>query len=239
MIPLNPTSAYTRSHQFVDEEWDRYFSDGRADAVEGGWKAILYANYALINPQKAYEFFADPNFNTPLDGGASRTWYVAYTAALLGVQKGVVQADLWFNNTQLQDTNYDQPVQSSEPQLQSQNELLPAASPAASPVPVPVPEDSRPWPHGFDWPQAPSASTTAPRPTVQPTQNGAARPSPTPITNEQTSFNEDLWVPTPSPSPPSDQQQANPPEAQQPEQQFESPDMSWALQDKDADEDGD
>jgi endo-1,3(4)-beta-glucanase len=205
MIPLNPTSAYTRSRQFVDEEWDRYFSDGRVNAVEGGWKAILYANYALINPQKAYEFFADSNFNTPLDGGASRTWYVAYTAALLGVQKGVVQADLRFNNTQPQDTNYDEPVQSSEPQLKSQNELLPAASPAASLAPVPVPEDSRPWPSGFEWPQAPSASTTAPRPAVQPTQNGAARASPTPIANEQTSFNEDLWVPTPSPSPPSDQ----------------------------------
>jgi endo-1,3(4)-beta-glucanase len=93
MIPLNPSSAYTRSKQFVQEEWDAYFSDGRVDKVQGGWKAILYANYALINPQKAYEFFADPEFDTPLDGGASRTWYLAYTASLMGAQTGMAESD--------------------------------------------------------------------------------------------------------------------------------------------------
>jgi hypothetical protein len=93
MIPLNPSSAYTRSKQFVQEEWDAYFSDGRVDKVQGGWKAILYANYALVNPQKAYEFFADPEFDTPLDGGASRTWYLAYTASLMGAQTGMAESD--------------------------------------------------------------------------------------------------------------------------------------------------
>ncbi|KAF2028709.1 glycoside hydrolase, partial [Setomelanomma holmii] len=83
MIPLNPSSAYTRPKRFVQEEWETYFDNGRVDQVQGGWKAILYANYALINPQKAYDFFSDPNFNTQLDGGASLTWYLAYTAALL------------------------------------------------------------------------------------------------------------------------------------------------------------
>jgi hypothetical protein len=53
------------------------------DAVQGGWKAILYANLALIDPQTSYNFFADPEFNMQLDGGASRTWNLAYTAALL------------------------------------------------------------------------------------------------------------------------------------------------------------
>ncbi|KAF2012189.1 glycoside hydrolase family 81 protein [Aaosphaeria arxii CBS 175.79] len=85
MIPLNPSSAYTRSRKFVQEEWDAYFSDGRVDKVEGGWKGILYANLALIDPRAAYDFFADPKFDiAQLDGGASRTWYLAYAAAMLG-----------------------------------------------------------------------------------------------------------------------------------------------------------
>lgn len=83
MIPINPSSAYTRPKKFVQEEWDAYFSNGRVDKVAGGWRGVLYSNLALINPTAAYNFFADPNFDMSLlDGGASRTWYVAYSAAL-------------------------------------------------------------------------------------------------------------------------------------------------------------
>lgn len=83
MIPLNPTSAYTRSQSFMREEWDTYFSDGRVDEVEGGWRGILYGNLALIDPAAAYDFFSDPNFDMALlDGGSSLTWYLAYSAAL-------------------------------------------------------------------------------------------------------------------------------------------------------------
>lgn len=85
MIPLNPSSAYTRSRKFVQEEWDTYFSDGRADKATGGWKGILYANQILIDPFQALEFFSDPNFDMSLlDGGASRTFYLAYAAAMAG-----------------------------------------------------------------------------------------------------------------------------------------------------------
>ncbi|KAF2848259.1 glycoside hydrolase family 81 protein [Plenodomus tracheiphilus IPT5] len=93
MMPLNPSSAYTRSKQFVQEEWNTYFSSGRVDQVVGGWKAILYANLALIDPQRSYDFFADPNFNTELDGGASRTWYLAYSAAMLSAKTSSVVPD--------------------------------------------------------------------------------------------------------------------------------------------------
>lgn len=115
MIPLNPSSAYTRSKQYVQEEWDTYFSNGRVDAVQGGWKCILYANLALIDPQKAYNFFADPNFNTPLDGGASRTWYLAYTAAMLNAENGMSVQDIDMNYTSSPDAQAplddgDQPV---------------------------------------------------------------------------------------------------------------------------------
>jgi endo-1,3(4)-beta-glucanase len=86
MIPLAPNSAYVRTKTFVQEEWDVYFSNGRAENVTGGWKSILFANLALIDPVSSYNYFADPNFDpTTLDGGASRTWYLAYSAAMGGV----------------------------------------------------------------------------------------------------------------------------------------------------------
>jgi endo-1,3(4)-beta-glucanase len=95
MIPLAPNSAYVRSKKFVQEEWDVYFSNGRAENVTGGWKSILFANLALIDPVTSYNFFADPNFDTTsLDGGASRTWYLAYAAAMGGTvgSQGEVEA---------------------------------------------------------------------------------------------------------------------------------------------------
>ena len=59
-----------------------------ADArnVTGGWKGILYANLALVDPQSAYDFFVSESFDSGwLDGGASRTWYLAFAAALGGL----------------------------------------------------------------------------------------------------------------------------------------------------------
>jgi endo-1,3(4)-beta-glucanase len=84
MIPLMPFSTLIRSRRFVEEEWDTYFADGRiaqARTVNGGWKGILYGNLAIINPSAAFQFFSQPNFDPSwLDGGASRTWYLAYAA---------------------------------------------------------------------------------------------------------------------------------------------------------------
>ncbi len=78
MLPLLPSSTLTRTRTFVQQEWDTYFSNGRADAVEGGWNGVLYANLALINPQAAWQFFSQAEFDASwLDGGASRTWYLA------------------------------------------------------------------------------------------------------------------------------------------------------------------
>lgn len=83
MLPLLPSSALTRTSTFVQEEWDVYFSNGRADAAEGGWKGVLYANYALTNPKAAYQFFSQDDFDVSwLDGGASRTWYLALAAGM-------------------------------------------------------------------------------------------------------------------------------------------------------------
>lgn len=112
MIPISPATAYTRSTTFVTEEWNTYFSwNGTVDrisTIEGGWRGILMANYALVNQTASYEFFAagDPGSlikrrgaetgvggfgkgddtttfdDSWLDGGASRTWYLAWAAAL-------------------------------------------------------------------------------------------------------------------------------------------------------------
>ena len=84
MLPLMPFSTLTRSENFVTEEWDTYFKDGavaQASQVRGGWRGILYGNLAIINPTAAFNFFNQQDFDPGwLDGGASRTWYLAYAA---------------------------------------------------------------------------------------------------------------------------------------------------------------
>lgn len=85
MIPINPSSGYTRNQKFIKEEWATYFDNGRVDHVAGGWRGILYSNLALIDPKAAYEWFSGPNFNAQyLDNGATLTWYLALSAGLGG-----------------------------------------------------------------------------------------------------------------------------------------------------------
>ncbi|KAI0382143.1 glycoside hydrolase family 81 protein [Hypomontagnella monticulosa] len=81
MLPLLPSTKLTRPVNFVKQEWETYFDKGRADKVEGGWKGILYGNLATVDPKAAWEFFSRKDFNPMwLDGGASLTWYLAYSA---------------------------------------------------------------------------------------------------------------------------------------------------------------
>jgi endo-1,3(4)-beta-glucanase len=85
MLPLLPCSTLTRTERFVQEEWDTWFGSGRAESVQGGWKGILFANLAIVNPGAAWSFFANAGFDAgTLDGGASRTWYLAWAAGLGG-----------------------------------------------------------------------------------------------------------------------------------------------------------
>jgi endo-1,3(4)-beta-glucanase len=115
MIPLNPSSAYTRGSNFVREEWNTYFSNGRAENVNGGWRSILKANQALIDAQASYDFFASPNFSgEQLDGGASRTWYLAYSAALLQARSVGAMED-----PQMNYTSPEQPLGPVQPPVQS------------------------------------------------------------------------------------------------------------------------
>ncbi|PGG99183.1 endo-1,3(4)-beta-glucanase [Blastomyces parvus] len=88
MLPLIPSSAYTRHKDFVREEWDAMFSEKAstpASKVQGGWQGVLYSNLALIDPGASWDFFAREPFDlSKIDGGASRTWYLAYAAGLGG-----------------------------------------------------------------------------------------------------------------------------------------------------------
>lgn len=85
MLPLTPVSPYIRSAEFCKQEWDQWFSRGRVDHVDGGWRGVLYANMAIFDPRESWGFFTQPNFNTSfLDGGASRSWYLSFAGSLGG-----------------------------------------------------------------------------------------------------------------------------------------------------------
>lgn len=90
MVPVSPPTLFLRPRVFVKEEWDRFFSDGRAN-VPGGWRGILYANQALIDARASYTFFRDGvnGFwdESWIDGGASRTWYLVWAAAMMEFAK--------------------------------------------------------------------------------------------------------------------------------------------------------
>lgn len=83
MLPLTPAMPYTRSKAFVNEEWNVYFSNGRAENADGGWKSILIGNYAIINPQGAWNWFSVPRGAADIDGGLSQTWGLAFAGSML------------------------------------------------------------------------------------------------------------------------------------------------------------
>ena len=84
MLPLLPFAPYTRNKKFVTEEWNALFAPNAstpASKVTAGWKGVLYANLAIIDPVTAWNFFAQSNFDYGLlDQGATRTWYLAFVA---------------------------------------------------------------------------------------------------------------------------------------------------------------
>jgi endo-1,3(4)-beta-glucanase len=86
MIPILPCSAYIRSQEFVKQEWNAMFAANASDPAQnvvGGWKGILYANLAIINAATSLNFFSQTNFDYSwIDGGATRTWYLAYAAGM-------------------------------------------------------------------------------------------------------------------------------------------------------------
>ena len=89
MLPLMPMSSLIRTPEFVQEEWTAYDLANYAPTLNDGWQGILMANLALIDAETSYDFFSNASGNfqyNMLDGGASQTWYLAWSAALEGTQ---------------------------------------------------------------------------------------------------------------------------------------------------------
>jgi endo-1,3(4)-beta-glucanase len=83
MLPISPISTYTRSKEFVAEEWQSIFKDGKLAPKSEEWTGILRANQALIDPLASFEFFASDKFNYSRVGmGDSRAYYLFYSSVL-------------------------------------------------------------------------------------------------------------------------------------------------------------
>ncbi|KAF2737083.1 glycoside hydrolase [Polyplosphaeria fusca] len=91
-LPISAPTAYLRALSFVRAEWDKYFSEGRVDQVKGGWRGLLYGNYAVLDAKAAWTFFAGQGQqgwdDTWIDGGGSRSWYLVWCAGLGGAPAG-------------------------------------------------------------------------------------------------------------------------------------------------------
>ncbi|TQV98170.1 endo-1,3-beta-glucanase Engl1 [Cordyceps javanica] len=86
MLPILPVTTVARTSKFVEEEWEAFFSKGRLESIDSGWKSILLGSYATIAPKEVFEVLSDKKFDSKwLDGGISLTWLLAYSAALGGL----------------------------------------------------------------------------------------------------------------------------------------------------------
>lgn len=82
MIPICQISSFVRKPDFVKQEWDQKLSS-IVGSLNDGWRGILMLNVALYDPDTAWKFFSDANFNNAhLDGGQSKTWSLAYCAGV-------------------------------------------------------------------------------------------------------------------------------------------------------------
>lgn len=82
MLPITPASGLIRGANYVKEEWDEVLS-GVIGSVNSGWTGILRLNQALYDGEKSYDFFSSDDFTRSyLDDGQSRTWSLAFSAAV-------------------------------------------------------------------------------------------------------------------------------------------------------------
>lgn len=88
MLPINPSSAYTRKAGFVREEWDQYFAGNKSGSLTGGgFVGHVYVNLAIADVEGAkesYEFMLQQPVNGSFVDGMSLAWNLAYTAGLGG-----------------------------------------------------------------------------------------------------------------------------------------------------------
>ncbi|KAG0033899.1 hypothetical protein BGZ81_006920 [Podila clonocystis] len=79
MIPATPALPMVRRKVFVQQEWDGLLRT-RVDQIEDGWRSILMMNYATLDKDAAWEYFAATR-NVPLDDGMTKTWALFYVAS--------------------------------------------------------------------------------------------------------------------------------------------------------------
>ncbi|UJR31943.1 hypothetical protein I4U23_019416 [Adineta vaga] len=75
MLPSTPITEEVRLPKFVEEEWNTIVSKVVSGAA-GGWKSVLYTNYAIINRGDAFNQL----LTVPLDDGLTRTWALYWAA---------------------------------------------------------------------------------------------------------------------------------------------------------------
>lgn len=82
-IPITSASSFTRSPEFVKQEWDQLLAP-IVNNVTDGWRGILMLNVALYDPATSFNFFNSSAFqNAYLDGGQSKTWSLTYSGAFI------------------------------------------------------------------------------------------------------------------------------------------------------------
>jgi endoglucanase Acf2 len=83
MLPLTPISPFIRQKTFVQAEWQAKFA-GIINSIDSGWRGILIANWAIVDPTTAWGWLTTDFRQSWLDSGASLSWYLALTAGLAG-----------------------------------------------------------------------------------------------------------------------------------------------------------
>jgi len=68
MLPMTPISDSVRTEKFVQEEWE--VIGPLAATLTSAWKSVLYMNYAMINPDVAYQTLR----TATLDDGLTLSW---------------------------------------------------------------------------------------------------------------------------------------------------------------------
>jgi endo-1,3(4)-beta-glucanase len=79
MIPVTPALPLIRRKEFVLQEWEGLLQQ-RVKDIKDGWKSTLMLNYATLDKQSAWEYFAQED-DVPLDDGITRTWALFFVAS--------------------------------------------------------------------------------------------------------------------------------------------------------------
>ena len=84
MIPINPMTPYIRKASAVLDEWNVYFK-GKTGNINDGWKGVLYAHYGVYDAVASFNFLKQSYWLPEwVDGGATRSWWVAFAGMLGG-----------------------------------------------------------------------------------------------------------------------------------------------------------